>query len=77
MKTKENENTTNGPKSVRHSESHSKREIYSDTGLPQETRENSNYNLTLHLKELEKNKTKPRVSRRKEKCRAEINDIGT
>jgi len=54
METKENENTTNGPKSVGHSESNSKKEIYSNTGLPQETRRSSNYNLTLHLKELEK-----------------------
>ena len=36
-------------------------------------------NLTLHLKELEKEQTKPRVSRLKEiiKIRAEINDIET
>ena len=44
--------------------------------LPQETREKSN-NLTLHLKQLEKEEMKnPRVSRRKEmiKISAEIND---
>ena len=36
-------------------------------------------NLTLHLKELEKEQTKPKVSRRKEiiKTRAEINEIET
>ena len=36
-------------------------------------------NLTLHLKELEKEQTKPKVSRRKEiiKIRAEINEIET
>ena len=36
-------------------------------------------NLTLHLKELEKKQTKPKVSRRKEiiKIRAEINEIET
>lgn len=33
-----------------------KREVYSNTGLPQETRKISN-NLTLHLKELEKEQT--------------------
>ena len=33
----------------------SKQEVYSDTGLPQETRKISN-NLTYHLKELEKEK---------------------
>ena len=38
------------------------------------------YNLTLHLKQLQKEEqTKPKVSRRKEiiKITAEINDIGT
>ena len=36
-------------------------------------------NLTLHLKEVEKEQTKPKVSRRKEiiKTRAEINEIET
>ena len=36
-------------------------------------------NLTLHLKQLEKEQTKPKVSRRKEilKIRAEINEIET
>ena len=57
------------------SKSSSKREVHSNTILPQETTNISN-NLTLHLKELEKEEqTKPRVSRRKEiiKIRAEIN----
>ena len=55
-------------------ESSSKREVYSNTILPQETRKISN-NLTLHLKQLEKEQTKPKVSRRKEiiNIRAEIN----
>ena len=54
-----------------------KREVYSDTSLPQEARNIAN-NLILHLKDLEKEeKTKPQTSRRKEimKIRAEINDI--
>ena len=36
-------------------------------------------NLTLHLKELEKEQTEPKVSRRKEiiKIRSEINEIET
>ena len=58
------------------SKSSSKREVYSNTILPQET-EISN-NLTLYLKQLEKEEqTKPKVSRRKEiiKIRAEINEI--
>ena len=41
------------PKPVGHSKSRSKREVYSDTLLPQETRKVSN-KLTLHLKKLEK-----------------------
>ena len=58
------------------SKSSSKREVYSNTILPQET-EISN-NLTLYLKQLEKEEqTKPKVSRRKEiiKITAEINEI--
>ena len=60
------------------SKSSSKREVYSYKSLPQETRKISN-NLTLQLKELEKEQTKPKVSRRKEiiKIRAEINEIET
>ena len=48
----------------------SKREVHSDMGLPQEIRKISN-NLTYHLKELEKEQTKPKVSRRKEIKRSE------
>ena len=51
----------------------------SNSILPQETRKFSNH-LTIHLKDLEKEeKTKPKVSRRKEiiKIRAEINEIET
>ena len=61
------------------SKSSSKREVYSYTSLPQETRKNSN-NLTLHLKELKKEEqAKRKVSIRKEiiKIRAEINEIET
>ena len=57
------------------SKSSSKREVYSNTILPQETRKISNKHITLHLKQLEKEEqTKPKVSRRKEiiKVRAEI-----
>ena len=58
------------------SKSSSKREVYSISISPQETRKISN-NLTLHLKEVEKEQTKPKVSRRKEimKIRSEINVI--
>ena len=61
---------------MEHSKSCSKRKVHSDTSLPQETRKISD-NLTLHLKQLEKEEqTKPKVSRRKEiiKIRAEINE---
>ena len=43
----------NDPKPMGYSKSSSKKEVYSNTSLPQETRKISN-NLTLHLKELEK-----------------------
>ena len=56
----------------------SKREVYSNTSLPQETRKISN-NLTLHLKQLEKRIPKPRVSWNEEivKMRGEISEIET
>ena len=56
-----------------HCKSSAKASVHSNTGLPQETRKKSN-NLTLHLKQLEKEEMEnPRVSRRKEvlKIRAE------
>ena len=62
------------PKPMGLSKSSAKGKVYSNTSLPQETREKSN-SLTLHLKELEKEEMKnPRVSRRKEiiKIRGEI-----
>ena len=64
------------PKPMGCSKSSSKKQVYSNTSLPQETRKISN-NLTLHLKEVEKEQTKPKVSRRKEimKIRSEINVI--
>ena len=58
-----------------HCKSSAKGKVHSNTGLPQETRKKSN-NLTLHLKQLEKEEMKnARVSRRKDilKIRAEIN----
>ena len=60
------------------SKSNSKREVYSNKFLPQETRKSQIKNLTLHLKQLQKEKqTKPKVSRRKQfiKITAEINEI--
>ena len=61
-----------------YNKSSSKRETYTYTSLPQETKVSNN--LTIHLKELQKEEqTKPKVSRRKEiiKIRAEINEIET
>ena len=58
---------------MRFSKSSSKREVYSKTSLPHETRNMSN-NLTLYIKEIEKEEqTYP--NRRKEiiRIRAEIN----
>ena len=57
------------------SKSSSKREVDSNTILPQETRKSQINNQTLHLKQLEKEEwTKSKVSRRKEiiKIREEI-----
>ena len=63
------------------SKSSAKGKVNNNTSLPQERREkNQINNLTLQLKQLEKEATKnPRVSRRKEitKIRAEINEKET
>ena len=61
------------PKTVGHCKSSGKGKVHRNTGIPQEKSEINN--LTLHLKQLEKEEMKnPRVSRRKEilKIRAEI-----
>ena len=58
-----------------HCKSSAKGKVHSNTGIPQETRKKAN-NLTLHLKQLEKEEMKnPMVTRRKEilKIRGEIN----
>ena len=58
-----------------HCKSSAEGKVHSNTGKPQETRKKTN-NLTLYLKQLEKEEVKnSRVSRRKEilKIRAEIN----
>ena len=60
--------------------SSSKREVYSNTSLPQETRNISNKQPNLTPKAIRERRTKnPEVSRRKEiiKTRAEINEIET
>ena len=65
--------------SIGYSKSGTKREVSSNTGVPRETRKILN-NLTLHLKELEKEKEiNPKVIKRKEiiKIRVEINGIET
>ena len=59
-----------------HGKSSPKGKVHSNTGTPQETKKTQINNLTLHLKQLEKEEMKnPRFSRRKEilKIRAEIN----
>ena len=66
----------NGPKFTERSKSRSKKEVYSNTILPQGTFEINN--LTSQLKKLEKEEqTKPKISRRKEiiNIRVEINEI--
>ena len=65
-------------KSMGHSKSSSKKEVYSDTDLPQEMRKISKNNLTSYLKELEKEEqAMPQISRRKEiiKVREKIHKI--
>ena len=60
-----------------HCKGSAKRKVHSNKSLPQETRKSQINNLTLHLKQLEKEEMEdPRVSRRKEilKIRAEINE---
>ena len=50
------------PNSMEHSKSNSKREVYDDTSLPQETREKKiPPNLTLRLKEIEKEQQSPKL----------------
>ena len=59
------------------SKSSSKREVYSDTIIPQKQEKHRIDSLTLHLKQLEKEEQKPlKDSRRKViiKIRAEINE---
>ena len=68
----------NGPKLTGCRKSSSKKEVYSNTILPQGTFEINN--LTSHLKQLEQEEhTKPKISRRKEiiNIRVEINEIET
>ena len=62
---------------MRYSKSSSKREVYSNTSLPQETGNISNKQPNLEPKAIRERKTKtPKVSRRKEiiKIRSEINE---
>ena len=69
----------NNPKSMGHSKSSFKWEVYSNTLLPQETRKISNKQPSLMPKATRERITKPKASRRKEiiKIRAEINEIET
>lgn len=65
----------NIPKFVECNKNSSKREVYINKCLPQETRKVLN-NLTLPLKEVEKEQTKSKVCRRDKitKIRVEINE---
>ena len=64
---------------MRHSKSSSKREVYSNTILPQETRKVPNKQPNLTPKATRERKTNKKVCRRKEiiKIRAEIYEIET
>ena len=48
---------TQQPKPVGHCKSSAKGRVHSNTGIPQETRKNQINNLTIHLKQLEKEET--------------------
>lgn len=76
LDTNENENKTI-QKSMGHSKSRSKREVYTSTRLPQEIRKVSNEQSNLIPKGTKKEQIKPKVSISKEsiKIRAEINEI--
>ena len=59
------------------SKNSSKRDVYSNTILPKKQKKHQIDNLTLHLKQLEKEEQNPqKISRRKEiiKIQAEINE---
>ena len=61
------------------SKNSSKRKVYSNTSLPQDTRKISNKQPNLTPIATRGKRTKPKISRRKEiiKIRAEINEIET
>ena len=77
LETNDNENVMT-KKPLWYSRNSSKREVYRSKILPQETRKSQINNLTLHLKQLQKEEQRktPKVSRRKEliKIRSEINE---
>ena len=62
-----------------HGKSYTKRKVYSNKAHLRKQEKAQINKLTLHLKQLEREKTRPKVSRRKEiiKIRAEINEIET
>lgn len=60
-----NESENNGPTSLGYRECSSKREIYSDTGLTQNNKKRGPNNLTLKLKELEKEQSSGGVEEKK------------
>ena len=77
LDTNDNENIVNDPKPMGCSQSSTKREVYHNTILPQETRNISNKQLNHTPKANRERRTKtPKFSRRKEiiNIRAEINE---
>ena len=62
--TNENEKKKS-PNSLGHNESSSKKEVYRNTGYIKKQGKPQIKTLSLHWKELEKEQTKPRVSKRK------------
>ena len=65
------------PNPTEHSKRSSKKEVFSNTSSPQQTRKISN-NLNLHLKQLEKEEwTKHKIIEGKKFSRTEIHEIKT
>ena len=62
---KTNDNEHNHSKFMGCHKSSAQRNVPSNTGFPQKRKKISNRQLTQHLNELEKEETKPQVSRRK------------
>ena len=60
---------------MEHNKSSSQREVQTNTGLPLKTRKTSKKQPNVLSKQIRKRRTEPKVSRRKDKDKKEINKI--